>query len=544
MPSSTSQPRRVWPVLAIGAVLAVAWGIPLAWSGTKFDASQIWWKAPVTGGVSVQLSDLMAVMPIPARAFGVKCDGSDEHVAIQACATNAVQCVLPPTIGGTPCNMAGNTLALPTGHSLLGHGMRAVHLKHIGAGCIVSVDNSDGWGIYRLSLDAVSATTGTEGLCVTNVSGPNLRGAVEDVMITSDAQISSFTITSSMIGAILNVSVGGSGTIAVGDQITGVGVIAGTTVTSVAGPTTITPGQSVGSESMTVVHPPIPGTYGVFIHSTTGNSLYYADFRHLVTVGWDRGVESLGDVGSGGANANFFSAYSGNANTTGIFFDGFSGDNSVQGHCNGSGQVLLAQNCVTIGDGTHNSAGNFLMGVTSDTGSLGTAYKLPSPSGSNVVIAVNESGSLDQDTADSTSFRLVNKGVGTAARHFYAPDAIFGSTVSAVTDIFIGQSRRETGVAVKTNADYTLGQHDRTVCEASTSAPHTFTLTANAGQAVTLGDCDGTGITATNTLTIARPSGGQINGAASNLVLSAAGKSVKCEPLIASALNWSCTVTP
>lgn len=484
--------------------------------------------------------------PSTVLDYGAKCDGTDEHAAIQRCITAEWECSLP---GGLTCNAGSTTITVPTGHGFLGRGMRASTLKTTSSSCGFQVDNNDGGYFYHLTLSAVNVVSGTSGVCLTNVNGPTLRLSFEDVMIASDAPAGTFTATGAISATTLTVSVGGSRSIAIGAGVTGSGVTSGTFVSALgtgtggAGTYTISPSQTVGSETLTFGTPPIPNTYGVLIHSTTGNSLYYFDFRHLVTVGWERGVESLGDTGSGGANANFFSAYSGNANTTGIYFDGFSGDNWVQGHCNGSGQNVT-QNCVQMGDGTHNSAGNFLMGVTSDTGALGTAFKLFTPSGNNFVVATNESSALDFFNSDSTNTLLVNKPVGVAARHAFLPDLIVGGTTTLSSAVFIGGARRDTGTLVKTDTDYTLTQNDRTVCEISTTAPRTFTLTANAGQAVTLGDCDGTGITGTNTLTIARPSGGKINGAASNIVLAAAGKSAKCEPLVSSALNFSCTVSP
>lgn len=522
-------------LLAAGAITAATTNPQLMW----FTA---------TNGVRRLFSDKLADH-LSVYDFGAKCDrATDDHVAMQRCLDNAWDCEFPGLLPGFTCSAKGNTLNLPTRHTISGPNMRAAVLEHIGTGCQLTVDNNDGWSIYHLTLASTGVTTGTNGVCVTNVNGPTLRGSVEDVMITSDAPSGTFAATGSISGTTLTVTVAGSSPIAVGAGVTGAGVTAGTFVSALgsgtggAGTYTISPTQTVGSESLTFGVPPIPGTYGVYIHSTTGNSNYYADFRHLVTSGWERGVESLGDTGSGGANANFFSAYSGNDNTTGIYFDNFSGDNWAQGHCNGSGQNVV-QNCVQLGDGTHNSAGNFLVGVTSDTGALGTAYKLLSPSGSNVVVGVNESSLLDQDTADSTNFRLVNKSVGPAARHFQAPDAIFGSTVSAATDLFIGQGLRPTAITVKTNTDYTIGQHDRTISVTGLTGPHTITLAANPGQMLTIGDADGS-ITGTNTLTIAPPATGKVNNSASGVVLASAGKSADCLPLTANGLSWSCRVSP
>lgn len=543
MASSTSPRRSALRAIAIGAVLAVAWGIPLAFSGTKLLANQIWWTAPVTGGVSVQLSDLMAVMPIPARAFGVTCSGSDEHAAIQACATNAVHCVLP---SATACDSGTTTIVLPAGHWLAGLGMRTTHLRHHGTGCTVSVDNSDGWGIYRLSLDSAGTVAGTKGLCINNASGANLRGSVEDVAIVSDWVLSSFTVTGSITTTVLTVTVAGSGSIAVGDQVTGTGVTAGTTITALGtgtggtGTYTVSASQTVGSESLTVVLPPIPGTYAVDIESSTTNSNYYHDFRHLVTIGWDRGVESHGAPASGGANASFFSAYSGNGNTTGIYFDGISSDNWVQGHCNGSGQLLLAQNCVTVGDGAVNSNGNFLMGVTSDTGSLGTAFRLPSPSSQNVVVAVNESSALDSFTGDSTNFLLVNKAVGAAGRNFWAPSSFLSSNVSISGVSFMGATVRDTSQAHVTDANATLSSTTSFfVGHNGNTVAHTDTLLAVSGQLLFFFDEDKS-MTGVKTLTVTAPAGGTVNGNASAVIINTAGGSSICYASSADGKTWLC----
>lgn len=102
------------------------------------------------------------------------------------------------------------------------------------------------------------------------------------------------------------------------------------------------------------------------------------------------------------------------------------------------------------------------------------------------------------------------------------------------------------------NADYTVLNTDvRLQTTTAFSAARTWTLpAANAtciGQtcqpaATTLEIVDTAGtITGTNTLTIARPSGGTINGNAADLVLSAAGVRVILTPT--SSTNWNASVT-
>lgn len=101
------------------------------------------------------------------------------------------------------------------------------------------------------------------------------------------------------------------------------------------------------------------------------------------------------------------------------------------------------------------------------------------------------------------------------------------------------------------NADYTISQTDvRLQTTTAFSAARTWTLpAANAtciGQtcqpaafSMEIVDTAGT-ITSTNTLTIARPTGGTINGNAANLILSAAGVRVTLVPT--SSTNWNATV--
>lgn len=428
-------PSAVLVAVAISCVMAGGVGAQLGLQ--RGMLRQAGFLAAGTGAVQRSAEDKLRD-PSTILDYGAKCDGSDEHAAIQRCITAEWECSLP---GGLTCSAGNTTITVPTGHGFLGRGMRASTLKTTSNSCGYSVDNNDGGYFYHLTISAVNVVSGTSGVCLTNVNGPTLRLSFEDVMIVSDAPAGTFTATGAISATTLTVSVGGSRSIAVGAGVTGSGVTSGTFVSALgtgtggAGTYTISPSQTVGSEALTFGTPPIPNTYGVLIHSTTGNSLYYFDFRHLVTVGWERGVESLGDTGSGGANANFFSAYSGNANTTGIYFDNLSGDNWVQGHCNGSGQNVT-QNCVQVGDGTHNSAGNFLMGVTSDSGALGTAVKLRTPSSSNVAIVTNESSGTDVFDSDSTNTVISSRTIGVAAKHVFLADLSLGNGLGGTTGLF------------------------------------------------------------------------------------------------------------
>lgn len=293
-----------------------------------------------------------------------------------------------------------------------------------------------------------------------------------------------------------------------------------------------------------VIGQSIAGTYGVFVHVTTGNSgSYYTTFMGLITQNWDRGVELLGDVASGGVNAVWFYGYSSNANVVGIYFDNKSGDNYVQMHCNASGTVF-AQTCVIIGDGTHTSAGNEVHLVTDTGAAAGTSYFCQAGAVNNIVFSVDEGSGAANIACDSTNLLFNTKASGVAARNVFLPTTIFSGTSTDTTDIFIGQGVRTTGITAAANTNVTVGQHDRVISVTGLTGPHTVTLTANSGQMITIGDADGS-CSATNTISIIPPGGGgKINGSASNLVLALAGKSAQCNPLTANALNWSCTVSP
>lgn len=293
-----------------------------------------------------------------------------------------------------------------------------------------------------------------------------------------------------------------------------------------------------------VIGQSVAGTYGVFVHATTTNSGgYYTSFRDLVTLNWDRGIELLGDPSSGGVNAVWFFGYSSNANAVGIFFDGKSGDNYVQGHCNASG-TTFTQVCAQIGDGSHTSAGNEIHLVDDAGGAWGSVVTCSALAVNNFIFAINESGGADTVNCDSTNFMFFTRAAGTASRNAWLPSTIVSGTFSDASDIFVGQSVRATGIASVVNTNYTVGQHDSTVSVTGLTGPHTVTMTANAGMLLLIGDGDGS-CSGTNTISIVPPGGGgKINGSASNLVLASAGKSAQCKPITANALNWSCTVSP
>lgn len=182
-------------------------------------------------------------------------------------------------------------------------------------------------------------------------------------------------------------------------------------------------------------NPPITGAYCVYMHSTTGNSLYYNLFTQLVTLRCDRGVEMLGDVGSGGVNANWLLGYSSNANVTGTYFDGASGDNFVQGHCNASG-TTFSQSCSTLGDGTHTLSGNEIHLVSDTGGTWGSVFNLQNHAVNSIVFATNESGGADGLTGDSTNKIFDNQVVGAASSNVFLPSLNLGSGLDGTTGVF------------------------------------------------------------------------------------------------------------
>lgn len=138
----------------------------------------------ITGTTTaVNLGDLLSVVPIPAKAFGVNCDGTDEHLRIQQCTTTATQCVLPPSTISSPCFTGGTTIVVPTGHRLLGNGTRSTILKYNGTGCAMSFDNNDAGGADRLEIFNSNTGAASQNLCITNAVGPTLRLSFNDVFL-------------------------------------------------------------------------------------------------------------------------------------------------------------------------------------------------------------------------------------------------------------------------------------------------------------------------------------------------------------------------
>lgn len=425
---------------------------------------------------AVNISSLLAGSPIAAKAFGVLCDGSDEHARIQQCLTSATQCLMPPS---NSCSSGSTTLSVPTGHRLVGHGKQSTTITYAGTGCALSFDNNDGGGMEKIHINVTNTAATVRNMCVTNAVGPTLRLSFPEVML-------------------------------------------------------------VGASN-----PPVTGAYCVFMNSTTGNSLYYNLFTQLVTLRCDRGVELLAGAGTGGVNANWFLGYSSNGNVTGTYFDGLSGDNYVQGHCNASG-TTFGQVCAVIGNGVLTSSGNELHLVSDTGGSWGSVVNIQNHAVNSMIFSDNESSGADTFSADSTNFIFSTAALGAASRHAYLPD-LFSSAVSNFgASLFIGGAVRTTGTApiVKTNADYVITQFDRNVCSGGLTGPHTFTLPNATGSNLEICDSDGT-ITGTNTISIAPPTGGsgRINGSASNLVLNAPGKNASCSAP-SFGLIWSCKVSP
>lgn len=316
---------------------------------------------------AVNISSLLAGSPIAAKAFGVTCDGSDEHLRIQQCLTSATQCLLPAL---TSCNSGATTIIVPTGHRLVGHGKQSTTLTYTGTGCAITFDNNDGGGMEKMRVNVTNAAATVHNICVTNAVGPTLRLSFPEIM-------------------------------------------------------------AVGASN-----PPVAGAYCVYGHSTTGNSLYYNLFTQLVTLNCDRGVELLGETGSGGVNAWWFTGYSSNANRIGFMTDNVSGDTYVQGHCNASG-TTYDQHCVTLGDSVHNSNGNVVLTV-SDQSSSANAYNvnLTNPSSNNFVVDINESSVASVFTSNSTNSFFATKAVGVASQHTFLPDLNLGNGLGGTTGLF------------------------------------------------------------------------------------------------------------
>lgn len=135
----------------------------------------------ITGTTTaVNIGDLLSVLPIPAKAFGVKCDGSDEHLTIQACVTAAVQCVLPPS---QSCSLGASGLTVPTGHRPIGHGANSTVLSSSIAGCVTTFDGNDSGGAEKMRIHGTSTSASMHPMCWTNVTGPTLRMSFNDVTL-------------------------------------------------------------------------------------------------------------------------------------------------------------------------------------------------------------------------------------------------------------------------------------------------------------------------------------------------------------------------
>lgn len=135
----------------------------------------------ITGATTaVNLGDLLSVVPIPAKAFGVNCDGSDEHLRIQQCATAAMQCVLPPS---TTCSLGASALTVPTGHRVVGQGANGTQLVSSIAGCVTIFDGNDSGGAEKLRIHGTSTSASMHPMCWANTTGPTLRMSFNDVTL-------------------------------------------------------------------------------------------------------------------------------------------------------------------------------------------------------------------------------------------------------------------------------------------------------------------------------------------------------------------------
>lgn len=409
------------------------------------------------------------------------CDGTDHHAAIQACINAAWECELP---GGLTCNHGTTTINIPTGHSFLGKGMRASTLRWngTGGGCGITLDNNDGGGGNHMQFvtdNAVTGSPGTRGVCLTNAVGPTLRGSFEDVAIIS------------------------------------------------ASPAT----------------PPVTGSYGLYFNSTTTNSLYYWDFRHLVTIGWDRGIEAHGVAGQGGVNANWFHGYSSNANVTGFFFDGMASDNYVQGHCNAGG-TSFAQKCAIVGDNSTVLAGNEIHFVT-DQGAGNGGITVQTNANSNMIVEFDEGGGTD--AAGNSTNVYFDFGQTVNSRNVLLPNVTASSinTIGAQgtsSQLFIGGGIHATTEQHKVNVDYTILGGDLFVGMSGLTATHTLTLpSGQSGQILFIYDEDGSA-TGVHSLVIAAPATGIVNGAAT-ITLTTAGAREICQATVANGLKWMCVGT-
>lgn len=123
--------------------------------------------------------------------------------------------------------------------------------------------------------------------------------------------------------------------------------------------------------------PPVAGTVGHLIKSTTTNTLYYGVDDHVSALNWDKCWSLLGDeTTSAGANAWRFFSPEGNACATHFDLEDYAAANFIYGlHCNGSGQTYQ-QICAVLGVGAGTSTktqGNVLdLYADMGTASVGT----------------------------------------------------------------------------------------------------------------------------------------------------------------------------
>jgi hypothetical protein len=160
-------------------------------------------------------------------------------------------------------------------------------------------------------------------------------------------------------------------------------------------------------------NPPVATQYGIYIHSTTANSMYYNQFDHIDVNLWGKGVYCLGDAGSAGCNANKFIDPEINASTVGFDFqgkaDGLANSNTVYGlHCNGAG-VATDQTCLSIGDGTFNVGGNYvdLYADNAVGGHAGKSWQILAGSLRNKVVSFTSGNTLGTNGNSLASDRNV-----------------------------------------------------------------------------------------------------------------------------------------
>lgn len=289
-------------------------------------------------------------------------------------------------------------------------------------------------------------------------------------------------------------------------------------------------------------NPPVAGSSAVYVHSTTGNSLYYNEFPGLVTRFWDHSVELSGDVGSGGANANWFPALSSSVATMGVDFNKFASDNYVQGHCNAGG-TAFAQTCVNTSGGAGAQSGNVTF-MDSDQGASGQGFKLSATAVNNMIFDDNESTvASDLNGADSTNFVFTTKPLTGSPRKAFTPSAVFSGVntlgTSAGSTTFIGAALQETDQQHNTDAGVTIASTAFFVGHNGNTVAHTDALTATSGQLILIYDEDGS-MSGVKTLTLNAPAAGTVNGGATFVAINAAKGSALCYSSSADGKTWLC----